>query len=262
MDADGLTSPTYAYQWINVDSGTDSDIFAQIASTYYLIGEDEGKTFKVRVTFRDDAGNAERLTSEATAVVAPHPSKPDRAALVALYNATGGADWTNNTNWLNDTSLSNWHGVNTDGNDRVTGLYLSGNGLSGEIPDELGNLTNLYLLYLYGNMLSGEIPGELGSLTNLQQLILNQNMLSGEIPDELGNLANLLYLYLYENELSGEVPGELGSLTNLQALYLSTNELSGPLPLTLTALSQLSVLDVRSTTVCALPWCTTRDLGQ
>ena len=199
----------------------------------------------------------------------------DRAALVALYNATSGENWTNNTNWLSNEALSEWHGVETDENGRVTHVYLVLNELSGEIPVELGNLTNLLLLYLWGNELSGEIPAELGNLTSLQYLFLGLNELSGEIPAELGNLTSLLYLFLAINELSGEIPEELGNLTNLlllhlsqnglsgeipvelgkltnlQRLYLNDNELSGPLPLTLSALSQLSLLDIQETMLCA-----------
>ncbi len=70
LDANGLTSPTYTYQWIRVDSGTDSDIAGARSSTYTLAAADEGKTIKVRVTFEDDDGNTETLTSTATAVVA------------------------------------------------------------------------------------------------------------------------------------------------------------------------------------------------
>ena len=43
----------------------------------------------------------------------------DRTALVALYNATDGANWTNNTNWLTNEAISEWHGVVTDGEGRV-----------------------------------------------------------------------------------------------------------------------------------------------
>ena len=64
-DADGLTSPTYAYQWIRVD-GTEADIAAANSSTYTLVDADLGKTLKVRVSFDDDGGNTETLTSAAT----------------------------------------------------------------------------------------------------------------------------------------------------------------------------------------------------
>ena len=44
----------------------------------------------------------------------------DRAALVALYNATGGANWTNNDGWLTNAPIGQWHGVTTDDSGRVT----------------------------------------------------------------------------------------------------------------------------------------------
>ena len=62
----------------------------------------------------------------------------DRAALVALYDATGGANWTNSTNWKSTEALSEWFGVSTDADGRVTELSLWGNQLSGEIPRSWG----------------------------------------------------------------------------------------------------------------------------
>ena len=163
----------------------------------------------------------------------------DRAALVALYNATDGENWTNNTKWLTDAPLHQWRGVSTDASGRVTDLYLARNGLSGEIPEELGNLTNLDRLTLGSNQLSGEIPNELGSLTNLRVLGLEGNQLSGQIPVELGSLTNLSGLYLHINQLSGQIPAELGSLTNLSGLYLHINQLSGQIPAELGSLTNL-----------------------
>ena len=68
-DADGLTSPTYTYQWIRVDGGTEADISGANSSTYTLDAADLGKTIKVKVSFTDDASNTETLTSAATATV-------------------------------------------------------------------------------------------------------------------------------------------------------------------------------------------------
>ena len=139
----------------------------------------------------------------------PQAVSPDRASLVALYNATGGANWTNNTNWLTTAPIGQWHGVTTDGNGRVTNLDLNDNQLSGTIPTQLGNLANLEELLLTRNQLTGTIPAELGSLANLEWLRLNNNQLTGEIPAELGRLTNLTVLHLSGNQLTGCVPASL-----------------------------------------------------
>ena len=68
-DADGLTNVSYAYQWISNDGSADSDISGATSSTYTLQDADQGKTIKVQVSFTDDRGNAETLTSAATATV-------------------------------------------------------------------------------------------------------------------------------------------------------------------------------------------------
>ena len=181
------------------------------------------------------AGNARAQGTVAT----------DRAALEALYNATDGANWTDNTNWLSNAALSQWHGVTTDVSGRVTELYLTDNNLSGEIPADLGDLTNLQNLYLWQNNLSGEIPAELGGLTSLQILFLEDSNLSGEIPAELGGLTSLQSLYLAQNGLSGEIPAELGDLTNLRTLDLQNNNLSGEIPAELGDLTSLQNLFLR-----------------
>ena len=136
--------------------------------------------------------------------------EPDRAALVALYNATDGLDWSNNLNWLSDKSLGEWHGVTTDPSGRVTHLDLSRNGLAGQIPAEVGSLQELQLLYLAGNQLSGPVPPELGDLHNLTSLSLHGNELSGEVPPQaLDGLVKLTWLALGANDLRGCVPSSL-----------------------------------------------------
>ena len=172
----------------------------------------------------------------------PTPATVDRAALVALYEATDGANWTSNDNWLSNRPIGEWYGVTTDRSGRVTELSLEINQLSGEIPAELGNLVNLELLSLSVNQLSGEIPAELGSLANLAWLSLGDNQLSGEIPAELGNLAGLVDLMLAVNQLSGEIPAELGNLASLEYLYLGGNRLSGEIPPELGNLANLQEL--------------------
>ena len=167
---------------------------------------------------------------------------PDREALEALYNATGGANWTNNDSWLTNAPISQWHGVTTDSEGRVTELNLTSNQLKGEILPELASLTNLKVLALGGNELTGKIPAGLGSLANLEELYLWENELTGQIPAELGSLTNLRELWLYDNQLTGQIPAELGGLTNLTILSLWGNELTGEIPTELGSLSKLQVL--------------------
>ena len=167
---------------------------------------------------------------------------PDQPALVALYNATGGANWANNDGWLTNAPVGHWQGVTTDSQGRVTELNLTSNQLKGEIPPELANLTNLRLLALGGNELTGPIPTWLGSLTNLEELYLWENELTGTIPAELGSLVNLKELWLSKNQLTGEIPVELGSLSNLELLSLSANQLTGEIPTELGSLVNLKEL--------------------
>ena len=156
---------------------------------------------------------------------------PDRAVLRALYNATDGPNWIDADNWLTDTPLGEWYGVETNQAGRVMGLDLSGqwdgdrqvpipHGLSGSIPRELGNLPHLVSLDLGVNHLTGSIPAALGNLAQLRHLDLTRNNLTKAIPPELGNLARLTVLALGGNALAGEIPGGLGNLVDLTELYL------------------------------------------
>ena len=67
-------------------------------------------------------------------------------------------------------------------------LDLSESGLTGSIPSEIGNLTNLTSLNLTLNGLTGSIPLEIGNLNNLNKLLLGGNDLTGEIPESICDL--------------------------------------------------------------------------
>ncbi|MYG50020.1 MAG: hypothetical protein F4164_11820 [Gemmatimonadales bacterium] len=239
----------------------------------------------------------------------------DRDALVALYHATEGDNWTNNDNWLSNRPLSTWYGVSTTSRDAgrdgaysrpdrrekagagaeeyardgvldsevledeleelrsrwlevgpgeetgdgptpawvpepfatdgpVVGLNLSLNGLTGEIPPELGSLAGLERLDLFVNDLHGPIPPELGNLGALNFLRLQGNDLDGPIPPELGGLSQLTYISFQSNRLEGRIPPELGNLENLEHLNLSFNQLSGPIPPELGNLRSLDELNL------------------
>ena len=193
-------------------------------------------TYRITVWGADGEMQTATASTEVTVVIS------ERAVLRALYEATGGPNWTHNDNWLTDRPLGEWDGVGVDGGGRVIRLWLSSNNLRGSIPAELASLTNLEELLLFANDLSGKIPAELGSLTNLRSLNLSGNHLTGSIPAELGSLTNLRSLNLSVNDLGGAIPAELGSLTKLTRLSLPDNWLTGSIPAELGSLTKLRSL--------------------
>ncbi len=94
-------------------------------------------------------------------------------------------------NWDRNLHLRDWQRIeideNLEGKYKVTELILFDLDLTGEIPKEIGKLTNLRYLSLNNNQLTGEIPKEIGKLINLQFLGLSKNQLTGEIPKEIGH---------------------------------------------------------------------------
>ena len=109
----------------------------------------------------------------------------DRQALVAFYNATDGANWENNENWLSDEPLDAWYGV-TVSRGRVTELVLDKNQLTGPIPAELGDLTSLSRLSLRENQLTGPIPAELGDLSSLSRAVSERQPTDGSHSRRVG----------------------------------------------------------------------------
>ena len=112
-------------------------------------------------------------------------------------------------------------------------LKLQYNELTGSIPPEIGNLTSLVKLDLRYNNLSGSIPTEIWSLTSLIELRIQKNQLSGTIPSAIGNLTELTHLYLYGNQFTGSIPAEIGNLINLGKLHLNNNQFTGLIPETI-----------------------------
>ena len=80
-DADGSENAAFTYQWIRNDGTADTDISGATGETYIPVSADEDKSIKVRVSFTDDAGNAETLTSAPTAAVEPWPENPYLSSL-------------------------------------------------------------------------------------------------------------------------------------------------------------------------------------
>lgn len=132
----------------------------------------------------------------------------EKEALIALYEATGGENWTDNTNWCSDKPLEEWYGVGFWGG-HVRYLSLGSNNLSGQIPEQLAELSALYDLNLSFNQLSGTIPSFIGNLTSLEYLDLSDNELTGNLPVSMAALNSLENINLCGNRLNGVIPDEI-----------------------------------------------------
>ena len=128
----------------------------------------------------------------------------------------------------NDGEIELWD--NCYGIDATYELNLSGQGLTGSIPNEISQLSNLMFLDLSNNDLEGTIPQEIVSMETLLGFNLSQNSLSGSIPEELGNLTNLMAMDLSYNQLGGSIPSSIGNMTGLVECALNHNQFTGELP--------------------------------
>jgi len=97
----------------------------------------------------------------------------DSLALVALYNNTGGTNWTNNTNWLSG-QVDSWFGI-TVTTGRVDKIELPNNNLQGQVPTDISNMNLVQELILNNNQLTD--LSDLSGMTALQRLIINDNAL-------------------------------------------------------------------------------------
>ncbi|XP_028214452.1 probable leucine-rich repeat receptor-like protein kinase At1g35710 [Glycine soja] len=180
---------------------------------------------------------------------APAPLLPPSEA-----NAILNSGWWN-LSQLDSHNICSWYGIDCNVAGSITGircplgtpgirlatlnlsvfknlewLEVSGCGLQGTIPPDIGNLPKLTHLRLSYNSLHGEIPPSLANLTQLERLILSNNKFQGSIPRELLFLRNLTWLDLSYNSLDGKIPPALANLTQLKILHLSNNKFQGPIP--------------------------------
>lgn len=195
--------------------------------------------------------------------VCPACLEENRNALLALYNATNGPQWSNRKNWNTNRSLGEWFGVTTNNLGCVIKLDLSkntdsstvsrGNNLVGTIPAEIEGLKALELLNLSHNKLDSLLPETLGTgLTKLKILNLSHNKLRGEIPISLSGITGLEALYLQNNRFSGSLPASISSFRKLKHLAFSDNEIT-EIPDAVSGLSALEVFEGARNKLTAVP---------
>ncbi len=173
----------------------------------------------------------------------------DSLELVKFFDATGGVNWKNNTNWkVAGKKISTWSGVEINSEGCVTELDLDDNNLTGtlinfELPnlewfkcsrnqltDTIPNfdkLPNLEYFQCGENQLTGTIPN-FDKLPNLYEIACFRNQLTGTIPnfDKLPKLKNF---NCHENQLKGSIPN-FDKLPNLLYFFCNENQLTGSIP--------------------------------
>ena len=200
-------------------------------------------------------------------------TSPDREALLAIYEASGGDNWDMKRNWgRSDEPVSRWYGVTTDDNNRVVALYLDDNDLTGEVPvSSLQSLSELEELALWGNPELGEtVP--VGFEKQVERAVLRtinddngpQGGISGWFPEDGSDVSDysgwegvtvdtngrVSELDLSNEGLSKDITEALSELLVLETLDLSDNsDLEGELPPGLMD-TQLMELDISGTGIC------------
>jgi len=146
-------------------------------------------------------------------------------ALTDLYSESNGNSWTAKEGWLdNNTPFCEWEGVTCENSYVVTGLDLSGIGMTGRIPmDSLLKLNSLKTLNLSNNALTNSISNKFYRLFLLEELDLSNNELTSTIPSRFGASLRLKKLNLSDNNLTGTIPGLMGFMLGLEELQLQNN---------------------------------------
>ena len=231
-----ITAPTTP-TWLSLTDNGDGTATLSGTPTDSEIG-----THNVILRVNDGTANVDQsfsVTVSAACMTVTEIPQIECRALAALYHSSDGANWTTNTtDWLATDTPCTWSGVTCDSG-HVSQLYFHEQ-LTGSIPAEIGNLTNLSYLALWNNQLTS-IPAAIGNLTSLSDLNLGNNQLS-TLPAEIWNLTNLSSLNLYHNQLTS-IPAAIANLTSLSSLNLRDNQLTS-IPLEIWNLTNLDWLNL------------------
>ncbi|KAK7318712.1 hypothetical protein RJT34_03418 [Clitoria ternatea] len=175
----------------------------------------------------------------------------DREALISFKSLLSNDSLNPLPSWnQNSSPCRKWIGVMCDkSGQRVTGLDLSGLGLSGQLSPFIGNLSLLQSLNLQDNQLTGVIPDQIGNLFSLKVLNMSSNMLEGKLPSNITHLNELQILDLSSNRIVSRIPEDMSSFKKLQVLKLGKNSLYGAIPTSLGNISSLKNISFGTNTL-------------
>jgi gliding motility-associated-like protein len=173
----------------------------------------------------------------------PGTGDRDSTALMALYNALDGDNWTIKVNWKTNPNIRQWSRIRFNSSGRVTEIILPNNNLRGQLPFEIGLLDELQVLDLRLNQITGPLPDAMNDLVRLRRLQMDDNQLTA-LPFRMDKMAALQEIFLQDNQIAGPIPSDLGSLSQLRTINLTNNRLTGDVPPSLLNLSELRNLQI------------------
>ena len=202
------------------------------------------KSSNIGIVSVDDEGNITPLGYGETTVTAKAGDKEAsclvrvvskwepkvKAILTEFYDALDGPNWKHHENWCSDEWIGNWEGVFVYP-DRKIQLAIDGFGLKGEIPECIGDLTELKLLYLRDEPgVTGTLPQSFKKLVNLEALEISRTSMTS-LPDVFPVPSKLTWINISFNEImTGPLPESLGACDGLEVLNVLGNAFTGAPP--------------------------------
>ena len=240
-----------AENWITVEPASGQGD----ATVVLTVAANDARTDRsAAVTVKETVNNTE-ITVNVSQEALQLGHKADSLALVAIFNATGGAsNWHADRVWDLTQPVKDWYNVKLNEEGRVTQVNLPkgtitkewtlpaavgdltemtnfriiGNNLTGAIPEEIYNLTKLVSFYLTNNTPTWTLSSKIAGMTDLKDLYIDQNPnLTGTLPKELGQLKKLVNINFSQTGISGSVPAEMSGCTSLNNLMGFKTQISG-----------------------------------
>lgn len=231
-------------------------------------GEGDGKvTFTVAenpalsarsavVTFKETVGNMEKTVTINQEKGLPS-RQTDSLALVAIFNATGGADnWHPDRVWDLTKPMNEWYNVKLNDEGRVTQINFAKGTVTAEwsLPAQIGDLTEMTNFRIIGCNLTGALPEEVYNMTKLVSFYLTNNTPAWSLSPKIAGMTDLKDLYIDQNpNLTGTLPKELGTLTKLVNINVSQTSISGEIPAEMSGCASLKNLMAYKTGLSGVP---------
>jgi hypothetical protein len=244
---------TVAEDWITVEPASgegDGKVLVTVA------GSDVRSARSAVVTVKETVGNSEKtVTVNQDAVPIGH--KADSLALVAIFNATGGAgNWHADRVWDLTKPIDQWYNVKVNDAGRVTQVNLANGTVTAPwtLPAAVGDLTEMTNFRIIGCQLTGAIPEEVYNMTKLVSFYLTKNTPTWTLSSKIARMTDLKDLYIDQNEnLTGTLPKELGQLKKLVNINVSQTHVSGSIPAEMSGCTALANLMAYKTQISGIP---------